>query len=90
MKAKSQRPAIQTDTPVPSQSGVIVPRMHLELDESVNEVAVEPNPKIVQAKKDIDAGMVDTDMWATPGLDSARRNALVPGPGGKHLKAKSK
>lgn len=54
----------------------------------MNGVAVEPNPKIVQAKKDIDAGMVDTDMWATPGLDSARRSALVPDPGGKHLKAK--
>ena len=38
---------------------------------------------MVQAKRDIDAGMVDTDMRATPGLDTERRDQLVPGPGGK-------
>jgi hypothetical protein len=38
---------------------------------------------MVQAKRDIDAGMVDTDMHATPGLDTERRDQLVPGPGGK-------
>ena len=42
-----------------------------------------PDPLMVQAKKDIDAGMVDTDMRATPGLDAQRRASLVPGPGGK-------
>ena len=38
---------------------------------------------MVQAKRDIDAGMVDTDMRATPGLDAELRARLVPGPGGK-------
>ena len=38
---------------------------------------------MVQARRDIDAGMVDTDMRATPGLDAQRRAKLVPGPGGK-------
>jgi hypothetical protein len=38
---------------------------------------------IVQAKRDIDAGLVDTDMRATAGLDARRRAKLVPGPGGK-------
>lgn len=38
---------------------------------------------MAQAKRDIDAGMVDTDMRATPGLDAKLRARLVPGPGGK-------
>jgi hypothetical protein len=38
---------------------------------------------MVQAKRDIDAGLVDTDMRATPGLDAQRREHLVPGQGGK-------
>jgi hypothetical protein len=50
---------------------------------AVNDVAVAPDPVIQQAKRDIDAGLVDTDMHATPGLDAARRARLVPGPGGK-------
>ena len=35
-----------------------------------------------QAKRDLDAGQVDTDMHATAGLDAERRQKLVPGPGG--------
>lgn len=54
-----------------------------ERDESSNFAAVVPDPVIVQAKRDIDAGMVDTDMRATPGLDAKLRECLVPGPGGK-------
>jgi hypothetical protein len=54
-----------------------------ERDESAPAVAVEPDPAMAQAKRDIDAGMVDTDMRATPGLDAALRARLVPGPGGK-------
>jgi hypothetical protein len=42
-----------------------------------------PDPVIEQAKRDIDAGMVDTDMRATPGLDAELRARLVPGPSGK-------
>jgi len=55
-----------------------------ERDESTPAVAPTPDPKIVQAKQDLDAGMVDTDMHATPGLDAATRKKMVPGPGGKH------
>ena len=43
-----------------------------------------PDPIIAQAKRDLDAGLVDTDMHATPGLDAQRRRQLVPGPGGKN------
>ena len=38
---------------------------------------------MAQAKRDIDAGMVDTDMRATPGVDAERRAQLVKGPAGK-------
>ena len=38
---------------------------------------------MVQAKRDLDAGLVDTDMHATPGLDAQLRGRMVPGPGGK-------
>jgi len=54
-----------------------------ERDESTDASAGAPDPVMEQAKRDIDAGMVDTDMRATPGLDVKRRARLVPGPGGK-------
>jgi len=54
-----------------------------ERDESTDASAAAPDPVMAQAKRDIDAGMVDTDMRATPGLDVKRRARLVPGPGGK-------
>lgn len=54
-----------------------------ERDEGTCVTAEEPDPVMVQAKRDIDAGMVDTDMRATPGLDAELRARLVPGPAGK-------
>ena len=54
-----------------------------ERDESAPATAVDPDPAVAQAKRDIDAGLVDTDMRATPGLDAGRRARLVPGAGGK-------
>lgn len=65
-------PTLNPDLPLPH-----------ERDESVDATAEAPDPKMVQAKRDIDAGLVDTDMRATPGLDAKRRARLVPGPGGK-------
>lgn len=56
-----------------------------ESDESVHATAAVPDPVIVQALRDIDAGMVDTDMHAVPGLDAELRARLVPGAGGKPL-----
>ncbi len=46
----------------------------------MGQVAREPDPIMVQAKRDIDAGLVDTDRRATPGLDAERRAQLVPVP----------
>ena len=63
-----------------SPAGLALPH---ERDESTNTTATVPDPRMVQAKRDIEAGLVDTDMRATPGLDAALRERLVPGPGGK-------
>ena len=65
---------------VTTSSGLQLPH---ERDESVDATADAPDPVMVQAKRDIDAGLVDTDMRATPGLDAALRAKLVPGAGGK-------
>lgn len=71
----------------PPALGRALPLPH-ERDESTQTTAAEPDPAMVQAKRDLDAGMVDTDMRATPGLDAERRARLVPGPGGKPVKGK--
>jgi hypothetical protein len=65
-------PTLPSDLPLPH-----------ERDPSVGATADAPDPQMVQAQRDIDAGLVDTDMRATPGLDAKRRARLVPGPGGK-------
>ena len=65
-----------------ASKGVGMPLPH-ERDESTPSVAAEPDPVMVQAHLDIEAGLVDTDMRATPGLDAQRRATLVPGAGGK-------
>lgn len=46
-------------------------------DQSPGSVGTEPRKVIQQAYKDIQAGLVDTDMRATPGLDAQRRSKLV-------------
>ena len=66
----------------PETLGAALPLPH-ERDQSTGATATTPDPVIAQAKRDIDAGMVDTDMRATPGLDAKLRAKLVPGPGGK-------
>lgn len=63
-----------------SPAGLALPH---ERDESTPATEVPPDAVMVQARHDIDAGMVDTDMRATPGLDAERRARLVPGAGGK-------
>lgn len=63
-----------------SAAGLALPH---ERDESTDSAAAAPDPVMAQAKRDIDAGLVDTDMRSTPGLDAGRRSRLVRGPGGK-------
>ncbi|WP_374562748.1 hypothetical protein [Ideonella sp.] len=48
-----------------------------ERDESAGSANPEPQPVMQQAYADIQAGQVDTDLRATPGLDARRRRALL-------------
>lgn len=57
-----------------------------ERDAATGHVAAEPDAAIRQAKQDLDRGLVDTDMWGTPGLDNERREHLVPDSKGDALK----
>lgn len=63
-----------------SAAGLALPH---ERDESSAATGGAPDAVTQQAKRDIDAGMVDTDMRATPGLDAELRARLVPGASGK-------
>ena len=79
---KATRPRSASEAPL----GEDLPLPH-DRDESnhpeTTMAAEAPDPVMTQAKDDLDAGQVDTDMRVTPGLDATRRAKLVPGPGGK-------
>lgn len=87
LNARTRRP-VGRQLPTPprgakaplSSTGLALPHEH---DESIKATAEAPDPVMVQALRDIEAGLVDTDMRATPGLDAQRRTQLVPGPGGQ-------
>jgi len=72
--------ATPNQTAPPGVAAEPTPKLPHERDQSEGEVAASPDPKMIQAQRDIDAGLVDTDMRATPGLDAARREQLVPTP----------
>ena len=64
-------------TPAPGDaSGTDLPLPH-ERDQSTGQTDPRPNKVIRQAKADIDRGLVDTDLRATPGLDAQRREKLL-------------
>ena len=54
-----------------------------EREQSTHATNPTPDPAMVQAHKDVEAGQVDTDMRATPGLSAERRKRYVPGAGGE-------
>jgi hypothetical protein len=56
-----------------------------ERDEDTDMTDDKPDPKMVQAYRDLKQGQVDTDMRATPGQDAEKRQRDVPGAGGKLL-----
>jgi len=65
--------------PAYAPAGQPLPMPH-ERDQATGQVGHADDPVMRQAKRDIDAGQVDTDMRATPGLDAERRARLVPTP----------
>jgi hypothetical protein len=75
-------PGSQPTAPAPD-----LPLPH-ERDQAVHQTASQPDKVIAQAKRDLDAGMVDTDMRATPGTDAQRREAMVPTPPGHSRREK--
>lgn len=66
-------------------NGLALPHEH---DQSIHAAAVKPEPVMVQAKRDLDAGTVDTDMRATPGLDAELRASAIHRLGGKPPKSR--
>ncbi len=54
--------------------GLALPHEH---DEKAGQTASEPAPEMQQAYEDIEAGLVDTDLRATPGLDARRRETVL-------------
>lgn len=48
-----------------------------ERDESVEPADAQPRDVMVRAKRDIDAGLVDTDLRAKPGLDAEQRRKIL-------------
>ena len=73
-RMKSSRRSSQKSTPAAAAPKAKLPHVR---DQSPGSVGTEPRKVIQQAYKDLQAGLVDTDMRATPGLDAQRRNKLV-------------
>lgn len=73
------------DTPfeLPPDEGDVPLKLPHERDEDTDMTNDEPDPKILQAWKDLQQGQVDTDMRATPGQDASKRAQAVPGEGGQ-------
>jgi hypothetical protein len=63
----------------PAEPAPDLPLPH-ERDQSAHATAAKPDKVMAQAKRDLDAGMVDTDMRATAGIDAQRRETMVPTP----------
>jgi hypothetical protein len=68
---------VRPATAAQSEDNLAMPH---ERDQEIGQVAPKPDPVIQQASKDMEAGQVDTDMRATPGLDAARRARMVSTP----------
>lgn len=52
-------------------------RIQYERDQSSDAAQEQPREVMRQAKDDIDAGLVDTDLRNTPGLDAEKRRELL-------------
>lgn len=71
--------------------GKRLPMPH-ERDESSGDPQAGTGPdreKVHLAGQDLAEGQVDTDMRATPGLDSQRRESLVPGEAGRSVQGRN-
>lgn len=76
----NKAPVAPGESRAPDEAGGLELPMPHERDQSTGQTNPEPQDVMVQAKADIDAGLVDTDLRATPGLDAARRAELLTPP----------
>jgi hypothetical protein len=76
-------PEAPGEAPAPQEAagGTELPLPH-ERDQSTGQTDPQPTEVMRQAKRDIDNGLVDTDLRATPGLDAERRKELLKPKGG--------
>ena len=76
-RTKAPTPKPQAGGPPPARddgSQALVPH---ERDQSPGYTDSKPPEVIRQAKDDLDQGLVDSDLRATPGLDADRRKDLL-------------
>ena len=78
--AQVQRSPVAPGAELPDDD---VPRQPRERDESIDATADAPDPRMLQAQKDLAEGQMDTDMRVQPGLDAERRRRAVGGPAGQ-------
>lgn len=64
----------------PGQPDLPLPHERDETSGPAATAAGAPNDMMEQARRDIEAGQVDTDMRNAPGLDAEQRKKLVPTP----------
>jgi hypothetical protein len=75
----SKKKVVAIPAPGAAQTAADGPPLSMpnERDTSIGQVNAEPQPVIIQAKADLDAGLVDTELRGAAGLDDVRRRALL-------------
>jgi hypothetical protein len=71
-----RRTKAATESSERAAQGDALPLPH-ESDESLGSVKPETDARIEQARKDLAAGQVDTDLRGTPGLDAENRARIL-------------
>lgn len=65
------------NAPVPRPEEDVDLRTQTERDQSADAAGDEPRELMHQAKRDLDAGLVDTDLRGMPGADAERQRELL-------------
>ena len=76
---RGQRPANPADRAKGGGAQPAAPELALphERDQMAGQAGTAPRQKMHQARRDLEAGQVDTDLHGTPGLDAERLKDLV-------------
>jgi hypothetical protein len=79
-RAARKAPVAPGDIRRPEDAGGTELPLPHERDQATGQISHEPQDVIRQAKADLDAGLIDTDLHTTPGLDAERRDELLKPP----------